>query len=73
MAKNIALIDTVKRAADLVGGVPALADMLGVKRQTFYQWQRVPAERVLQIETATQGKLTRHEMRPDLYPQGEAA
>ncbi len=28
----------------------------------------VPAERVLEIEAATEGKVTRHELRPDLYP-----
>lgn len=35
--------------------------------------KRVPAERVLQIERATEGAVTRYEMRPDLYPIEEAA
>jgi DNA-binding transcriptional regulator YdaS (Cro superfamily) len=34
---------------------------------------RVPSERVLQVEAATDGQVTRHEMRPDLYPEEKAA
>lgn len=36
------------------------------------QWLngRVPAERVLLLERATQGRLSRHDLRPDLYPRG---
>jgi DNA-binding transcriptional regulator YdaS (Cro superfamily) len=29
---------------------------------------KVPAERVLLIEAATGGRVSRHELRPDLYP-----
>jgi DNA-binding transcriptional regulator YdaS (Cro superfamily) len=35
------------------------------------RWCRVgtvPAERVLQVERLVGGKVTRHELRPDLYP-----
>ena len=31
--------------------------------------RRVPAERVIEIESATGGQVTRHELRPDLYPK----
>jgi len=34
---------------------------------------RVPAERVLAIENATDGVISRHELRPDLYPVEQAA
>ena len=33
--------------------------------------QRVPAEWCLAIETATAGAVTRHDLRPDLYPSKE--
>lgn len=46
----------------------ALADALGIERSAVSQWKRVPAERVLTIEEKSQGAVTRHEMRPDLYP-----
>ena len=57
----------VHTAADRVGGLSALARLLGVKHPTFYRWSRVPAERVLQIERVT--GVSRHELRPDLYPR----
>lgn len=62
------MIPIVRKACDEAGGVNALAAALGIKRQAFYQWPRVPPERVLPIEHATNGKVTRHQMRPDLYP-----
>ena len=34
---------------------------------------RITAERALQIETATDGHVMRHELRPDLYPAEQAA
>jgi len=54
-----------------------LAAALGVTQGTVSHWlngrARIPAERVLAIETATGGKVTRHELRPDLYPVEPAA
>lgn len=49
-----------------------LAEMLGMCSQSaiaqWFQKNRVPAERVLQIEKATKGAVTRQDLRPDLYP-----
>jgi DNA-binding transcriptional regulator YdaS (Cro superfamily) len=61
------VIAVIDKAANHLGSLTALAKAMGVTRNTFYQWQRVPAERVLQIEKLT--GISRHEMRPDLYPQ----
>ncbi len=46
------------------------ASLLGVTQSAVSQWirGRIPAERVLAIESATSGKVSRHELRPDLYP-----
>lgn len=63
------MIDVVRKACDAVGGPQRLAEMLGLKRQAFYQWPKVPPERVLPIEAAT--KVSRHDLRPDLYPKEE--
>ena len=60
----------LERAADAVGGIPSLALKLNVTRQALYQWRRVPADRVLLIEGLT--GVSRHELRPDLYPLPEA-
>lgn len=68
MAEN-PLLEPVAAAARCVGGVTRLAEKLGIKRPALYQWKRVPAERVLQIESATSGQITRHQLRPDLYPE----
>lgn len=60
--------DLIKRAAGLSGGMSSLARQIGVARSAPYSWDRIPAGRVLAIEAATGGMVTRHEMRPDLYP-----
>ena len=59
------MIDLVEKGAERVGGLVKLADLLGIRHQSFYSWQRVPAERVLAFEAAT--GISRHEQRPDLF------
>jgi DNA-binding transcriptional regulator YdaS (Cro superfamily) len=61
------MLKIIERAANEAGGLLKLAKSLGVKHQTFYSWRRIPAERVLAIETLT--GISRHELRPDLYPR----
>lgn len=64
------------KAIDVVGGQTQLARLLGVKQANVWHWlnkaDRVPGEYVLAIETATGGQVTRHDLRPDLYPDAEA-
>jgi len=49
----------------------AFADQLGVTQGLVYQWLnmvlRISAEKAVQIETVTNGKLTRYDCRPDLF------
>lgn len=59
----------VYEAAAVVGGLSALARKLGINHSAFYRWREVPPNRVLDIERAT--GISRHDMRPDLYPRGE--
>jgi DNA-binding transcriptional regulator YdaS (Cro superfamily) len=57
----------IERAIKKAGGQQVLADACGVKYQAVQKWlKRVPAERVLAIESAT--GISRHELRPDIYP-----
>lgn len=63
------MLKVVERAAKVVGGAAALARRLGRTRQALYQWKRVPPEHVLAIERATEGHVSRHDLRPDLYPR----
>lgn len=61
----------IKRAARAAGGQSALARALGVTPQAVQGWcdsGKVPAIRVLDVERAIAGKVTRHELRSDLYP-----
>jgi hypothetical protein len=56
------------RAIEEAGGVAELARKLSISSQAVSQWDRVPAERALEVERATGGAVTRHDLRPDLYP-----
>ena len=70
------------RAVGLAGGQAGLARRLSeitgrqIKQPHVWNWlyrdSAVPAEMVIPIERATTGAVTRHELRPDLYPpEGE--
>jgi DNA-binding transcriptional regulator YdaS (Cro superfamily) len=59
-------IDKIKQ---VLGSQAALATALDVSRMTVTKWKgRIPAERVLPIYHATEGQISPHEMRPDIYP-----
>jgi Putative antitoxin of bacterial toxin-antitoxin system, YdaS/YdaT len=51
----------------------SFGELLSVNKSTVLRWgqRRVPAERVLEIERAT--GISRHDLRPDIYPRNEAA
>lgn len=60
----------VARACDALGGRSSLAARIGVTPAAVSQWvsgeRRVPAERCLQIERATDGTVRCEELRPDI-------
>jgi DNA-binding transcriptional regulator YdaS (Cro superfamily) len=67
-------MEAVQRAVDAVGGQAVLAEKIGIKYQAVQKWLRtgrIPAERVLAVEEAT--GVSRHELRPDLYPRDSVA
>lgn len=57
------------RAIRAANGVMKLADLLNISHAAISQWKRIPAARVIEIERGLKGAVTRHEMRPDLYPE----
>ncbi|WP_069084305.1 transcriptional regulator [Pseudomonas sp. TCU-HL1] len=64
--------NSAQRAADAAGSQSALARLIGCTPQAVQRMcatGHVPAERVLQIEEAVGARVTRHELRPDLYPR----
>jgi TorA maturation chaperone TorD len=56
----------LERVIDRVGGVQALAKIIGISQPAVSMWKKIPAERVIEIEAAT--GIDRSELRPDLYP-----
>lgn len=58
-------------AINLVGGQTALAKKLGVKQQTVFVWLKkgLPLKRVLEVENATDHKISRYQLKPLFYPQ----
>lgn len=65
-------IAALRRAKDILRTESALAAVVGVSQPhvnyTLKRGKKVPAEWCLPIERETGGKITRHDLRPDLYP-----
>ncbi|GAA0493556.1 helix-turn-helix domain-containing protein [Pigmentiphaga daeguensis] len=67
----------IRTACDIFGGQSALARRLGVSAVTVNQWLKherpVPAARCVAIERATNGAVTRQELRPhdwaEIWPE----
>lgn len=57
----------LQEAIRAVGGVSALARLLGLSQPSVSGWTRVPAERVVAIEALT--SVSRSVLRPDIYPE----
>jgi TorA maturation chaperone TorD len=55
------------RAIDAAGGVAQLARKIGIAQPSVSNWNRVPAGRVIAVETAT--GVPRQQLRPDLYAE----
>lgn len=67
----------ITKAVDLLGlsGIGRLYTPQ-ISPQAVHKWVVtgiVPAGRVLAIEAATDGRVSRHELRPDLYPTSAAS
>lgn len=73
---NIRLME-LRQYIEKNGGQTALANKISVSQGMVWQWlqwlddknkgTRITAERALEIERATEGAVTRHELRPDIY------
>ncbi|MGA8171527.1 MAG: Cro/CI family transcriptional regulator [Methylocystis sp.] len=69
MKSRTAFDDVIAR----VGSQYRLADLLGLKQSTVSYWAKtkIPAERAVEIETLTQGRVPRSLCRPDLWTPPE--
>ncbi|MDO9062577.1 MAG: molecular chaperone TorD family protein [Bradyrhizobium sp.] len=59
----------LEQAIKAAGGVASLARGIGIAQPSVSAWSRIPAERVLAVETLT--RVRRHILRPDLYGPSE--
>ena len=62
-------MNALQTAYKLFGSRAKLAAQLGVTGEAVRKWERhrVPAERCIDIERVTQGKVRRADLRPDLF------
>ena len=66
-------IEALEKAVEIAGGQSALGRKIGRDQKAIWAWlnttQKVPAEDVLKIEAALENKITRFDLRPDIYPK----
>lgn len=65
----------LQKAVEITGGQTQLAKLIGVRQSHVWNWLNrslgvVPADYCRAIEEATNGAVTRYELRPDVF--GEA-
>lgn len=60
--------EALDRAIGAAGGVAQLARKIGISQPSVSNWNRVPAQRVIAVESAT--GVPRAALRPDLYKEG---
>ena len=71
----------LETAIRLAGGVPAIARAFEISQPAIHRWRargKPPADRVIALERATMGRVTRYQLRPDIFgvdpaPTDEAA
>lgn len=69
------MFTALKAAIDKLGSQAELARLCGVSATAVWKWvqgeKHLPAEYVLTVEGAT--GVSRHDLRPDIYPREDAA
>lgn len=63
------------RVIEIVGSQEELAARLGIKSPSITGWRnrgQIPPERCISLERATDGRVTRYEMRPDVFGDAPA-
>jgi len=63
-------MQAIERAIEIAGGQTALGELIGKDQRYIAMWKRrkkVPAEVCADIEAATKGEVTCHDLRPDVF------
>lgn len=71
MSKREAMAEALYRAVQKAGGPSAVARSISIKPQAVSQWTVCPPIRVIELEALS--GISRHELRPDIYPAAEVA
>jgi DNA-binding transcriptional regulator YdaS (Cro superfamily) len=76
-------VDALSKAIELAGGQAALAEQLGISRAAVNQWVKglagerggrpVPAGRCIAIEKIVAARVTRYDLRPDIFGEAQRA
>lgn len=72
-------LEALQKTVELAGGQSELARRIGgrVKQQHVHYWltvmEKISHEHVLAAEAAVGGRVSRHDLRPDMYPREQAA
>lgn len=67
-------IDASRKLIDMLGGPSVLAKYFELTPWAVSKWRlRIPAERVLELESLADCAVTRYEVRPDVYGTPECA
>lgn len=70
-------MEAIKKAVAEAGGQTSLANAIGVSPSFVNQWvngsRPVPATRCRAIESATEGRVTCADLRPDVFGKSETA
>lgn len=68
MSKSLTALN---KAIEIAGGQTALAKSIGVVQQNVWSWVhrfgKAPPERCIAIEKATNGRVTRYDLRRDVF------
>jgi len=62
----------LQKAVEIAGGQTCLAKLIGIRQSHVWNWLNrslgvVPAEYCIKIEQATNGSVTRYDLRPDVF------
>lgn len=66
------MLKPLEKALEILGGQAQTAKILGIAQQTVSAWvnrhKRVSIKYAIPLEKLTEGKVNRHQLRPDVYP-----
>ncbi|MCR6672168.1 YdaS family helix-turn-helix protein [Devosia ginsengisoli] len=67
MSNKSDMAAALQRAVEIIGGPTEAGRVFDITPQAVDQWEICPPGRVLGIESAAGGQVTRYELRPDIY------